>query len=135
MKILIYVFLLTFILSVPSFADETIPNRPVWSQFCPLGMENAIYKDIKWFWPDGTRATQEIYNYWANRRAEFEADEAECDKITLEFRGACYQSLISKQSISTELYDKDVQNKKISNQVWKDTNRVTNSIMINILPR
>ncbi len=108
-------------------------ERPVWNDLCPLGLEDAQYKDIKWFWPDGTKATQEIYNYWAKRRADFEDALAECEFMNDEFKSACYENVKSKQLFDNELYNIDKQKKQISRQVWKENYKTGNSIMINIL--
>ena len=111
-------------------------ERPVWQELCPQGLENAQYKDIKWFWPDGTKATQEIYNYWAKRRADFEDSLAECEFMTDEFKSACYANVKSKQLFDTELYNTDKQKKQISRQVGKESfYKNTSSIMIDILPK
>lgn len=109
--------------------------RPQWQEFCPQGLENAVYKDIQWYWPDGTKNTQAIYNYWAKRRVEFNDAVAECDFLAGDFKGVCYDNVRAKQVLNNQLYDNDVQYKKISQQVWKPNYWSTNSIMINILSK
>jgi len=110
-------------------------ERPVWEDNCPQGLHNAEYKEIQWYWPEGTRATQEIYNYWAQRRVEFNDALAQCDFMADDFKEACYESVRSKQAVDNELYRLRIENKKIRSQVWRDTNKMTNSVMFNILTK
>lgn len=108
-------------------------ERPVWEDNCPVGLHNAVYKEIQWYWPDSTKATQEIYNYWAKRREEFQDGLVKCDFLADEFKTACYENLRSKQTVDNELYWMNIENKKISSQVWKDTNKISNCVMFNLL--
>ena len=128
MKIILLLILL-FINNV--YAAE----RPVWEDNCPEGLHDAVYKEIQWYWPDSTKATQEIYNYWAKRRDEFQEGLVECDFLLEEFRTACYENLRSKQAVANELYRTNIEHKKVSSQVWKETNKTNNWVMFNILPR
>lgn len=124
--------LLLVILSANTvFATE----RPVWEDNCPQGLHDAVYKEVKWYWPEGTRASQELYNYWAQRRVEFYDALAQCDFMADDFKEACYENVRSKQAVDNELYRQKIENKKISSQVWRDTNRMTNSVMFNILSK
>lgn len=108
-------------------------SRPLWTEFCPKGLENAEYKEIQWFWPEGTKSTQAIYNYWAQRRVEFNRGLAECDSIQGGVNNSCYDELRKRQLFVTEQYDKDIQQKQISNQVWRDIHdKGSSPIMINI---
>lgn len=112
---------------------SAVSNRPVWKDFCPRGLENAEYKEIKSFWPEGTKSTQEIYNYWAKRREEFNKNLAECDSIKGGFNNSCYEELRKRQLFVTEQYNKDIQQKQISNQIWRDIHdKGSSPIMINI---
>lgn len=126
--LLLIIFICIF--TMQAFATE----RPSWEDNCPVGLCDAKYTDIKWYWPDTTRATQEIYNYWAKRRTEFEESLAECDLMANEFRTACYDNIKAKQISDNEIFKTNEENKKIRNQVWKDTNKVTNWVMFNIIP-
>lgn len=110
-------------------------DRPVWEDNCPQGLHNAVYKEVQWYWPESTRATQELYNYWAKRRVEFNDAVAQCDFMADEFKEACYESVRSKQAVDNELYRLKIENKKISSQVWRDTNKMTNSVMFNIFTK
>ena len=110
-------------------------ERPVWEDNCPQGLQDAVYKDVQWYWPEGTRASQELYNYWAQRRVEFYDALAKCDFMADLFKDACYESVRSKQAVDNELYRQKIENKKIISQVWRDTNKMTNSVMFNILSR
>ena len=126
--ILLFVFLLCFLQCADA---ESI--RPQWKDFCPKGLENAEYKEIQWFWPEGTKSTQAIYNYWAERRTEFEKSLAECDSIQGGLNNSCYEELRERQIFVTEQYNKDIQQKQISNQVWRDIHdKGSSPIMINI---
>ncbi len=110
--------------------------RPMWKDFCPKGLENAEYKEIQWFWPESTKATQSIYNYWAARREEFEKGLAECDTMQEDFNGICYDELKKRQIFVTEQYNKDIRQKQISNQIWRDIHdKGSSPIMINIFQR
>lgn len=123
--------LLIIFIANTAFAIE----RPVWEENCPQGLHDAVYKEIQWYWPEGTRASQELYNYWAQRRVEFYDALAKCDLMSEDFKEACYENVRSKQAVDNELYRQKIENKKISSQVWRDTNKMTNSVMFNILSR
>ena len=124
--------LLLVILSANTvFATE----RPVWEDNCPQGLHDAVYKEVKWYWPEGTRASQELYNYWAQRRVEFYEALAQCDFMADDFKEACYENLRSKQAVDNELYRLKIENKKISSQMLLDTNKMTSPVMFNILSK
>lgn len=110
-------------------------ERPEWKDICPPGYENAEYNDIQWFWPESTKTTQNIYNYWAKRRVDFENSLAECDFMLPTFKETCYENLKSKQVLDNELYNKRVQHKVIRGQMWKDNQKMSNPIMINVFTR
>ena len=110
--------------------------RPQWTDFCPKGLETAEYKEIQQFWPDGTKATQAIYNYWAERRKEFAKDLAKCDSLDAESNNSCYVLLKERQLFFNEQYQREIQQKQISNQVWRDIHdKGSSPIMINIFSR
>ncbi len=110
--------------------------RPQWTDFCPRGLETAEYKEIQQFWPDGTKSTQAIYNYWAERRKEFEKDLAKCDSLDAESNSSCYVLLKERQLFFNEQYQREIQQKQISNQVWRDIHdKGSSPIMINIFSR
>ena len=110
--------------------------RPKWSDFCPRGLENSEYKEIQNFWPDGTKSTQAIYNYWAQRRVEFERDLAKCDALGSGNNSSCYTVLKERQLFVNEQYRRDIQQKQITNQVWRDIHdKGSSPIMINIFSR
>ena len=111
-------------------------QRPQWKDFCPKGLETAEYKEIQQFWPDGTKSTQAIYNYWAERRKEFERDLAKCDALGAGSNSSCYMLLKERQLFFNEQYQRDIQQKQISNQIWRDIHdKGSSPIMINIFSR
>jgi hypothetical protein len=110
-------------------------ERPTWEENCPQGLQNVQYKEIQWYWPESTKATQEIYNYWAMRREEFKDSIAICDFMSKEFQDTCYEKLRSKQEVDNELYRMKLENKKISSQIWRDTTKMTNPVMFNIITK
>jgi len=110
-------------------------ERPQWKDICPAGFEDAVYNDVQWYWPESTKTTQTIYNYWAKRRVDFENSLVECDFMLPAFKETCYENLKSKQVLDNELYNNRVQHKIISGQMWKDSRKMSNPIMINILTR
>lgn len=125
-------FLVIFIIF---FAIQTLATeRPSWEDNCPVGLCNAVYTDIKWYWPDTTRATQEIYNYWAKRREEFEEALTKCDTMQDEFQSFCYENIKTKQITDNEVFEQNQENKKIRNQVWKDSGKANSWVMFNIIP-
>lgn len=125
--------LLLFVIMNINFAMAM--ERPRWEDHCPQGMHDAVYKEIQWFWPDGTRSTQEIYNYWAKRRTEFQEELSRCDLKSENLRQICYESLNIKQSSESEIYKQDFENKRMSNQIWKEQRKVNSGVMFNILPK
>ena len=129
--ILIIIF---FFLSFSYFYIKSgLAARPVWSDFCPDGLENAEYKEIQWYWPEGTKSTQAIYNYWAQRRVEFEKGLAECDSLDGGLNNSCYEELRKRQNFVSEQYYKNIHQKQISNQIWRDDHdKGSRPIMINI---
>jgi len=110
-------------------------ERPQWKDICPAGFEDAVYNDVQWYWPESTKTTQTIYNYWAKRRVDFENSLVECDFMLPAFKETCYENLKSKQVLDNELYNNRVQHKIISGQMWKDSRKMSNPIMINTLTR
>lgn len=129
--LMIFIFLTLFASTV--FADDI---RPQWKDICPSGLENAEYKEIQQFWPEGTKDTQEIYNYWAKRRLDFEEELVKCDFLSEELRNGCYENLKYKHNYNVEFYNDIVRNKSINNQIRKDTQRrMSNPIMINVFSR
>lgn len=133
MRRVIYLFIISLFTSGAVLA--AMLERPQWKDICPQGFEDAVYNDVQWFWPESTKATQNIYNYWAKRRVDFENSLAECDFMLPTFKETCYENLKSKQVLDNELYDKRVQNKVIRGQIWKDTQKMSNPIMINVFTR
>lgn len=126
---LIFLTIVNF-LCIPVFGAQ---RPPVWEDFCPKGLENAEYKEIQWFWPEGTKSTQAIYNYWAKRREEFKAGLAECDGIEGGVNYSCYETLKERQLFVNEQYNKDIKQKQITNQIWLDDHdKGSKPIMINI---
>ena len=134
MKAGLNVVILLFLFSI--FFNQIVNAesiRPQWKDLCPKGLENAEYKEIQWYWPEGTKSTQSIYNYWADRREEFEQNLAECDSIQGGVNNSCYDELRKRQLFVTEQYNKDIQQKQISNQIWRDIHdKGSSPIMINI---
>ncbi len=129
-RFLIVFLILTNFFCLPVFA---VKSRPDWADFCPRGLENAEYKEVQWFWPEGTKSTQEIYNYWAQRRKEFEKNLAECDQIQGGVNDSCYETLKQRQLFVNEQYNKDIKQKQITNQIWLDDHdKGSKPIMINI---
>lgn len=129
MRVLFLVIFINFF-AIQTFATE----RPKWEDNCPVGLCDAVYTDIKWYWPDTTRATQEIYNYWAKRRMEFKEALEKCDIMSDEFKTYCYDSVRAKQITDNEVFEQNQENKKIRNQVWKDSGKANSWIMFNIIP-
>ena len=130
MRFLLLIILIG-IFSLQTYAIE----RPKWEDNCPVGLCDAVYTDIKWYWPDTTRATQEIYNYWAKRRVEFEKSLAECDLMANEFKPVCYDNLRLKQITDKEVFQAKEENKKVRDQIWKESNKANSWVMFNILPQ
>ena len=107
-----------------------------WKDFCPTGLENAQYKEIKWFWPEGSKATQEIYNYWADRRTEFQISLNKCNEQNSLGRTTCYETLKQQQKFYNEQYKKGVQQQQITRQDWRDIHEKGSSpFMINIFQK
>ena len=117
--------------ALAGFGVELIP--PLWDDFCPDGLENAEYKEIKWFWPEGTKSTQEIYNYWANRRKEFQSALFKCNLLDIDNQGECYAGLKKRQLFFNEQYKRGIQQQQITRQDWRDIHAKGSSpFMINI---
>ncbi len=117
--------------ALAGFGAELIP--PLWDDFCPDGLENAEYKEIKWFWPEGTKSTQEIYNYWANRRKEFQSALFKCNLLDIDTQGECYAGLKKRQLFFNEQYKRGIQQQQITRQDWRDIHEKGSSpFMINI---
>lgn len=127
-----FIVFLLLLVALPVYATA----RPKWTDFCPRGLENSEYKEIQNFWPDGTKSTQAIYNYWAERRKEFERDLAKCDELNGGPNNSCYTLLKERQLFVNEQYRRDIQQKQITNQVWRDIHdKGSSPIMINIFSR
>ena len=130
-----FILLITFF-ALSSCCINADEHRPKWKDLCPKGLENAEYKEIQWFWPEGTKSTQAIYNYWAVRREEFEKGLADCDSLQGGLNNSCYNDLKRRQVFVTEQYNKDIKQKQISNQIWRDAHdKGSSPIMINIFQR
>ena len=100
------------------------------------GLENAKYKEIQWFWPEGSKATQEIYNYWAERRVDFNTALQKCNAQNSVVKSACYDELKQRQKFYNDQYKKGVQQQQITRQDWRDTHEKGSSpFMINIFQR
>lgn len=131
-NIIIFLFFITM-----NFLPVSGAQRyPVWEDFCPKGLENAEYKEIQWYWPEGTKSTQSIYNYWAQRRQEFERGLAECKQLDSDLNESCYNNLRERQLFVTEQYNKDIKQKQITDQIWLDSHdKGSKPFMINIFMR
>lgn len=127
-------WILSFIILITDVCFAT-NMRPVWNDYCPEGLRDAQYKDVQWFWPEGTRESQEIYNYWAQRRNEFYDGLVKCDLMAEDFREVCYSNLRSKQAMDNELYIQKLENKKMSSQIWRDTTKISSPVMFKLLSR
>lgn len=127
-KILI---LLLLLIGIGADCSELIPLR--WEDFCPAGLENAQYKEVKWFWPEGTKSTQEIYNYWANRRKEFQDILHKCNSLNDASKVECYAELKQRQIFYNDQYKRDIHQQQITRQDWRDTyEKGSRAFMINI---
>ncbi len=115
------------------FAEIVAPR---WDDFCPDGLENAEYKEIQWFWPEGTKSTQEIYNYWANRRSEFNTALRQCNAMDNVYKEKCYDGLRRRQKFFNDQYKRDIQLQQVTRQDWRDLHEKGSSpYMINIFQR
>ncbi len=142
MKLIKGFILLILLLSCQSIviADEiysasslNINSRPLWRDICPDGLEDASYKEIRWFWPEGTKSTQAIYNYWSDRRHEFYESLKQCDTLHGGYQNTCYQNLRNRQMFYNDQYKRDIQKQQISQQIWRDIHdKGSSPIMINI---
>lgn len=131
---MVRVFLLVVILlGNIVFAQDT--QRPLWEENCPNGLHDAVYRELKWYWPAQTKDTQSLYNYWAQRHEEFEDALFRCDFLSSEFRSACYANVKAKQATDNEVYKSQIEQKKITSQIWKDTNKMTNPVMFNLFSK
>ncbi len=129
-NIVILIVILTNFLGV-AFGTDIIP--PMWTDFCPAGLENAEYKEIKWFLPDGSKSTQEIYNYWANRRKEFQATLVKCGALNYIGQRECYAELKRNQLFYNEQYKRGIYQQQITRQDWRDNHEKGSSpVMIHI---
>lgn len=115
-KNLVYLTAIVFLFAPSAIAD----NKPLWTDICPVGMENAVYKEIQWFWPEGTKSVQEIYNFWAKKRIEFENLIVLCDTRTEDYKDACYTNVKKIILSNVDIHNTNIQNKNISKQLWKD---------------
>lgn len=128
------IILLLLLIGTEANCSELISLR--WEDFCPAGLENAKYKEIQWFWPEGSKATQEIYNYWANRRIEFKEDLYKCNMQNPVGKTACYEDLKQRQKFYNDQYKKGVHQQQITRQDWRDTHEKGSSpFMINIFQK
>ena len=67
---------------------------------------------------------------------EFEKDLAKCDSLDAESNNSCYVLLKERQLFFNEQYQREIQQKQISNQVWRDIHdKGSSPIMINIFSR
>ena len=115
------------------FAEIVAPR---WDDFCPDGLENAEYKEIQWFWPEGSKSTQEIYNYWANRRKEFNTALRQCNAMDNVYKEKCYDGLRRRQKFFNDQYKRDIQLQQVTRQDWRDLHEKGSSpYMINIFQR
>ena len=130
-NILRLILIIAFLCSGNAYSKTL--SRPVWSDFCLKVLEDAEYKEIQWYWPEGTKSTQSIYNYWAQRRIEFEKGLSECDSLQGGLNNTCYEELKKRQNFVSDQYKKDIQQKQISNQIWRDIHdKGSSPFMINI---
>ena len=96
-----FIVFLLLLVALPVYATA----RPKWTDFCPRGLENSEYKEIQNFWPDGTKSTQAIYNYWAERRASFESYLKSCNALADDAsKSACYSELRKSEEQKNDLY-------------------------------
>lgn len=115
------------------FAEIVAPR---WDDFCPDGLENVEYKEIQWFWPEGSKSTQEIYNYWANRRKEFNTALRQCNAMDNDYKEKCYDGLRRRQKFFNDQYKRDIQLQQVTRQDWRDLHEKGSSpYMINIFQR
>lgn len=136
----IFFILILFCISAPLCSALEIyhisrAEQPRWEDICPTGYEDAEYKEIKWFWPYGAQEVQAQYNYWANRREQFEGYVNDCEGLLGEFRVQCYEELKQKQRYDNEQYRLNSIQKKVTESTWKDFNyRGVKPIMIELNP-
>lgn len=101
-KIFFVTILMVFCIVTICFAEQKYsPNRPEWKDFCPFGLENiSEYNTQKSL--AGTDKHWQIkeYNYWVDRKKDFEKDLKTCDEITNdpENQNQCYAKLIDRQN-------------------------------------
>ena len=103
MKKILFVFIIMFICNMVALSNEQNynPNRPEWKDFCPFGMENIVdhntQKSII-----GTDKHWQIkeYNYWVDRKNDFNNDLKVCDGITnnIENQNQCYNKVADRQN-------------------------------------
>lgn len=130
-KTIFTILLMSF--GLASFSEIIVPR---WDDFCPDGLETAEYKEIQWFWPEGTKSTQEIYNYWANRRQEFEKALKQCNSMDDIYKEKCYDGLRRRQKFFNDQYKRDIQLQQVTRQDWRDMHEKGSSpYMINIFQR
>lgn len=88
-------------LAANSEDNQYNPNRPEWKDFCPFGLENIesynVQKSLA-----GTDKHWQIkeYNYWVDRKKDFEKDLKTCDELANnpENQNQCYAKLIDRQN-------------------------------------
>ena len=111
---------------------------PKWTDFCETGYENAVYTSRDDIFNVFTfvKAERVKKNYWAERRVEFEKDLAKCDELNGGQNNSCYTLLKERQLFVNEQYRRDIQQKQITNQIWRDIHdKGSSPIMINIFSR
>ena len=124
--------------NISKAADDTAYTyqRPRWDDICPEGLEDAEYKEIKFFWPDGTKSTQSIYNYWAERRMEFQNSLEQCDALNGGYQNTCYENLKKRQLFYNDQYKRDIHKQQVTKQIWRDIHdKGSSPIMIDIFQR
>ena len=130
-KTIFSILLVSF--GLASFSEIIAPR---WDDFFPDGLETAEYKEIQWFWPEGTKSTQEIYNYWAIRRQEFEKALRQCNYMDDMSKEKCYDGLRRRQKFFNDQYKRDIQLQQVTRQDWRDMHEKGSSpYMINIFQR
>lgn len=81
--------------------QEYSPNRPEWKDFCPFGLENIEgYNTQKSVIGTDKHWQIKEYNYWVDRKNDFNKDLQVCDEIknNPENQTQCYNKLIARQN-------------------------------------
>lgn len=103
MKNIILIFMILFYFNTSVLANEQKynPNRPEWKDFCPFGMENAdSYNTQKSVIGTDKHWQIKEYNYWVDRKNDFNNDLNLCDAITnnIENQNQCYNKMVDRQN-------------------------------------